>query len=175
MIYSGIGARETPIHIQQKMTLIAERLSLRDYKLRSGGARGADTAFNNGAVYKDVYLPYDGFNGHQCRVNPDYYDCEDFENYSDAIDIVRRLHPSGKYLKGFSLQAHARNCYVILGARLNEPSKFVVCWTKDGFEYGQMTRESGGTGMGVLIANLFDIPVINMYNSGWSKRIGNLV
>ena len=47
--YAGIGSRKTPPHVLAAMTQIAEALAERGYILRSGGAGGADSAFEKGA------------------------------------------------------------------------------------------------------------------------------
>jgi predicted Rossmann fold nucleotide-binding protein DprA/Smf involved in DNA uptake len=46
--YAGIGSRETPKEICNKMTEIASLLEKQDFVLRSGGANGADSAFEKG-------------------------------------------------------------------------------------------------------------------------------
>ena len=53
MTYAGVGSRETPPAILKKMTAVAAMLSGRGYKLQSGGAIGADMAFE-GKPYPEV-------------------------------------------------------------------------------------------------------------------------
>ena len=65
MSYAGIGSRKTPVHILSKMRRVAERLEVRGYTLRSGGADGADTAFEEGCKRKEIFLPQPGFNGRE--------------------------------------------------------------------------------------------------------------
>ena len=63
--YAGIGSRETPKEICNKMTEIASLLENQDFVLRSGGAQGADHAFEIGIsdqLMMDIYLPYINFN-----------------------------------------------------------------------------------------------------------------
>ena len=63
--YAGIGSRETPKEICNKMTEIASLLEKQDFVLRSGGAQGADHAFEIGIsdqLMMDIYLPYINFN-----------------------------------------------------------------------------------------------------------------
>ena len=45
MTYAGIGSRATPQAELEAMTEAAKMLSEKGYTLRSGGAKGADTAF----------------------------------------------------------------------------------------------------------------------------------
>lgn len=48
-IYTGIGSRETPPDILELMTKIARFMFKQGFTLRSGGADGADSAFEAGA------------------------------------------------------------------------------------------------------------------------------
>jgi hypothetical protein len=45
---------------------------------------------------------------------------------------------------------------IILGKNLDEPVKFVVCWTPGG-------KVVGGTGVAIQIAHKNNIPVINLF------------
>src|SRR5690606_12262312 len=68
--YTGIGSRETPKDILCLMVEVARKLSHLGWILRSGGAEGADTAFEIGALDKgaivlpEIYIPWVGFNNH---------------------------------------------------------------------------------------------------------------
>ncbi len=68
----------------------------------------------------------------------------------------------------------ARNSQQILGQNLNDYCAFVVCWTPDGAE-NATTKQSGGTGQAIRIANHYGIPVINLYNPDGVTRIKVLV
>ena len=58
--YAGIGSTKTPKHIQEIMTEIARLLEIQRYTLRSGGATGADTAFENGVNHrKEIFYQHD--------------------------------------------------------------------------------------------------------------------
>ena len=46
--YTGIGSRNTPVSEQEKITKIAAYLEAIGFVLRSGGADGADQAFERG-------------------------------------------------------------------------------------------------------------------------------
>ena len=48
--YAGVGSRSTPDDIQQEMDVIARMLAVVGARLRSGGADGADRAFQFGAM-----------------------------------------------------------------------------------------------------------------------------
>jgi hypothetical protein len=70
--YTGIGSRKTPENILKLMQAIGKRLGSLGIRLRSGGAEGADSAFEGGArrAFKEkhgleplIFLPYPGFCG----------------------------------------------------------------------------------------------------------------
>jgi len=152
-IYTGIGSRETPAHILMLMTSLAFALAKCNYVLRSGGADGADTAFEMGAGPKQIYLPWNGFNGHYVD-HKSYFipkETEEVRNY------VYDYHPSGLYLKNGPFKLMVRNTYQILGANLDTPSDVVFCYTSDGLA-------SGGTGQAMRIAKDYNIPIINLYD-----------
>ena len=52
---------------------------------------------------------------------------------------------------------HARNCFQILGAKLDTPVSDVVCWTPNG-------SGSGGTGQAIRLAEMMNIPVWDLGN-----------
>ena len=69
MFYAGIGSRKTPPTIRSLMTKCANQLHNEGFTLRSGGAQGADTAFELGAqLRKEIYLPWRRFNGNDSHL-----------------------------------------------------------------------------------------------------------
>jgi len=149
--YSGIGSRETPTEIQILMTSFARHLSTLGFILRSGGAPGADSAFELGALpgLSEIYLPWQGFNNKKSNM----------KILPEAIEIAAKYHPAWGRLNSSARQFHTRNVHQILGADLRTPSKFVVCWTSDG-------KASGGTGQAMRIALDKGIPIYNLYHRG---------
>ena len=148
--YTGIGSRNTPPDILKLMTEIAIALSSDNYILRSGGAGGADEAFEIGATQKRIYIPWSGFNGKS-------YDGENYLVPDYNEEWVFDYHPRPDYLSRGALRLMSRNTYQVLGDDLNSPSDFIVCWTRDG-------KASGGTGQALRIAADFKIPVYNLFN-----------
>lgn len=68
----------------------------------------------------------------------------------------------------------ARNCQQVLGPNLDDPSKFVLCWTPDGCEHASTrSRTTGGTGLAISVASEFGIPVFNMANEKSARRVNN--
>jgi len=154
--YTGIGSRETPDDILKLMTKIAKYLYHLDYTLRSGGADGADTAFEIGAgEKKKIYLPWRRFNNS---------DVPFVKIPDEAYKIAAQFHPVWDRLKEYSKHFHARNAMQILGENLNEPTDFVICWTKKG-------KITGGTGQALRIAIAYDIPIFNLAINKDKQRI----
>lgn len=165
--YAGIGSRTTPNEILLTMTQLATELQYRNYILRSGGANGADTAFEQGTTVSEVYLPWKNFNG---RINSIYI------NNPDAISIAEKYSPHWGYMKDPVKKLMIRNVYQVLGGTLDKPSEFVLCWTKDGCEhYQDRTGKTGGTGLAIEIASRYNIPVINMLHSTWRSKLDRVL
>lgn len=148
MIYTGIGSRATPVNVLELFSRIAMRLELRGYTLRSGGAKGADHAFERGVEDPDnmeIYLPWSGFNSKtsaRCTVS------------NEAYEMAAEFHPNWKRCSSAARKFHARNCYQVLGWDLDTPTDFIICWTVGG-------KVAGGTGQALRIALEHDIPVVN--------------
>lgn len=133
--YAGIGSRETPENILQMMTEAAILLGNKGYLLRSGGAVGADRAFEAGALEKEIYTAAD------CT--------------KTALELASRFHPAWDRCSVYAKQLHGRNALIILGKDLVSPVDFVVCWTPRG-------KLVGGTGQALRIANDRGIRVFNL-------------
>lgn len=167
--YAGIGARKTPAEVLALMERVARRLAARGYTLRSGGAEGADSAFEAGADAKEIYLPWRGFRNNASELF-------DLKNGSQAAAIASKHHPAWANLSQGEKKLHTRNVFQVLGQGLNQPADFVLCWTPDGAESAaQRSRNTGGTGMAIAIATEFNVPVFNMANPGSLDRLSQFL
>ncbi len=160
--YAGIGSRETPMHIQEKMTEIASILERRGYTLRTGYAIGADQAFGRGTLKKEVFNPDDYYiKGVQYKYTR--------EEWAFAERTLKKYHPAfQKGGNGIKSKAKrdllARNTFQIFGVGdATKNSEFVIGYTPDGAET-TTTQETGGTGQAIRISNDYDIPVYNLKN-----------
>lgn len=160
--YAGIGSRKTPPEILIKMFKLAERLQIRyGYTLRSGGADGADLAFEGGADSAEE-------NGHD-RMKEIFFAKD---SNLKAKKIAGRYHPYWNSLGPHKKMLHGRNSMQVLGKTLDDPVDFVLCWTPDGCEeHGNRTVATGGTGTAISIASEYDIPVFNLYNKDAIQRL----
>lgn len=157
--YAGIGARDLPNDIYKLMEQIAVWLAEENWTLRSGGAKGADTAFETGCDKrkgeKEIFLPEKGYNGN----NSEFYTIPDKAHQlaNEKWNLAKR----NQLIKNL----YARNFQQILGANLDCPTTFVICWTKNG-------KAIGGTGKTIQVAKDFKIPVINLFNEPTLLALG---
>lgn len=145
--YAGIGSRNTPENIQAIMTKLATKLESLGWVLRSGGAIGADSAFELGLLSqgnKEIY-----------------YASTEMKDF--ALDSVKQFHPVPHKLNEYQTKLMARNYYQIMGFNNDTPVKFVICWTPDGCN-SHKTRSinTGGTGQAISIADSKGIKVMNL-------------
>ena len=139
MKYAGIGSRETPPGVLTLMQAWATHLEEKNILLRSGGAKGADTAFSNGVTSPGMKQIFTA-------------DCVTY----DLVNHAAKFHPAWSKCSSYVKALHARNSAIMLGLELNDPVDFVVCWTKNG-------EAVGGTGQALRIAKHLKIPVFNLH------------
>jgi hypothetical protein len=154
--YAGVGSRETPADVLALMKELARKMEQQGWILRSGGADGADLAFESGVgdiFNKQVFLPYPGFNGSTSKLSKILPAC---------YDIAADVHPAWERCSGFARKAHARNVFQVMGYNLREPSAMVVCWTKDGAIDAATAHKAGGTRTAIVLAAKQGIPVCNL-------------
>jgi hypothetical protein len=129
------------------------------YTLRSGGAKGADQAFERGASKKDIFYSKDAT--------------------EKTLKIAEEIHPNWKAVKGANDKATkfiqglmARNTNQVFGRELDVPVDFVLAWTPDGItHYSNRTIKTGGTGQAIDMASRKGIPVINMAKTDWREQL----
>lgn len=152
--YAGIGSRSAPGCILNECLWIASTLARTGITLRSGGAAGCDTAFEEGCDLvrgqKQIFLPWKQFNNNKSPL---------YVHHPEAFVLANKYHPRFAHLKTPVKALMMRNMQQILGYDLDSPSKFVVCWTRDG-------KDSGGTGTAIRCAKDHSIPVFNLFNWG---------
>lgn len=161
MYYAGIGSRKTPPEILEAFKSIASYLALKGFVLRTGGASGADSAFeigcNKNHGKKEIFLPWNGFNNNSAKMIP---------LSEEAMELAKFYHPNWIHLSEGARKMMARNCYQVLGANLKSPVGFILCYTPNG-------NGSGGTGQAIRIATDRHIPIIDAgkyYDANVFKR-----
>jgi hypothetical protein len=149
--YAGVGSRQTPANVLAYFTTLAGWLHReRGYILRSGGAPGADTAFEAGAppTAREIFLPWMLFNGNGSM---------HYRPPALAYQIASLYHPAWDRLPSAVRALMARNTQQVLGPNCDTPSDFVICWTIG-------ASGKGGTGQAIRIATAYKIPVFDFGN-----------
>lgn len=152
--YAGIGSRRTPPEVLAVMETIGEDLARAGWTLRSGGAAGADAAFERGCDRaggaKEIFLPWPRYNDHPSPL----------DTVTDAmLDLAARLHPGWDRLTPAARLLIARNGAQVLGDDLASPVALIVCWTA-------RALPKGGTAQALRIAEERGIPVVNLGDAG---------
>lgn len=143
--YTGVGSRETPSDIIELMEKIGLALAKQGWTLRSGGAKGADQAFERGMFEHfgydgpypftpaEIYLPWDGYEDHYrythggLNILP-----SDISLPNDRIaeGMAMSVHPAWGACKQGARRMHTRNVFQVLGPHLDKPSKMLIAWTR---------------------------------------------
>jgi hypothetical protein len=164
--YAGIGSRETPEEYLALMRRIAQALAERGYVLRSGAAQGADTAFEQGARSvggsAEIFVPWRGFDD-RVPDDPMVVIASALPHAPAAEALASQFHPAWSRLSPGARRLHARNTHQVLGARLDDPVAFVVCWAPSPVLEGErVVNVKGGTGLAVRLAASRGIPVFHL-------------
>lgn len=167
--YAGIGSRETPPEILSLMRSVAERLAAAGWRLRSGAAPGADAAFEAGAgPDSEIYLPWPRFQDSRSELA-----IERMPVLPQAEEIAAAHHPAWDRLRRPVRLLMARNVCQILGADLQSPAAFVLCWAANPRldAQGRVCDVDGGTGLAVRLAYARNIPVFHLGLPAHRQRI----
>lgn len=115
MIYAGIGSRKTPPEIIEIFERMGSWLAKKGHILRSGGAEGADSAFEKGcdkeSGEKEIYLPWTKFNH-----NPSHLVLQS----PNAEQIARNYHPAFERLSDSAKKTCNSGCLSDFRKRLRK-------------------------------------------------------
>ena len=161
-IITLIGSRKTPQDILEIMRQFVEYGNKKGYIFRSGGADGADHIVTLYALNSEIYIPWYRFNG----VDNGIIVVMTKTHY----DIVNKIHPAPERLSQGAYKLHGRNLNQVIGRNIEEPlfSDLVVCWTPN-------AAETGGTRTALKIAQMYNIPIINLGNEKGIKKLNELM
>lgn len=181
--YTGIGSRETPGAILDIMQACAVKLGEQGWTLRSGGADGADNAFELGWLgwyanetpwpqepRVEIYIPWYGFNKHdRDGLFGGVFGPQDIPDrlWKRAARIAEEIHPAWARLGQGAKKLHSRNVFQVLGKNLDTPSKFVLCYAK----LDKRGEPKGGTRTAIKIAQEYGVEVINLYEDANIRRM----
>ena len=155
MFYAGVGSRYTPKEILTQIADLSFDLGERGCILRSGGAKGADTAFQFGADESasepcEIFRWKDGLRQPRAKAMAQ----EVINNLnSENGEKVPPLSKMQERIAGLL----ARNMMIVMGEDVDDPVSFLVCWTPEG-------NMIGGTRYAIKLAEMLSIPVFNYGN-----------
>lgn len=180
--WTGIGSRDITQEEYQWAVLVGEQLTRRyGMILRSGGAGGADTAFQHGVCNVDfrrceIWIPWEGFLPEQ--VHPDFGGCEyivaGLKRTNDAEWFYTEhtnIMPWFSNMKASNKLLHGRNYYQVVGKE-KAPKSSVCIFIADENSNGDI---SGGTRSAVLVARHYKIPTYNLRNTEQREKLFSLI
>jgi hypothetical protein len=164
-IYAGIGSRNLPAAMIPIIQAIAAKLARMGFTLRSGGAAGADSAFESASGdNKEIYLPWKNFMNNKSPL---------YKITDEAKALARAFYPP-ENLEWYDRPENyptrnlmSRNCYQVLGDTLDTPVDFIVCWTPSEYK--------GGTSQALRIARRYNIPYFNLFHKEKIYELANFL
>ncbi len=177
--YAGIGSRKLPEAAEKLCIEYAYKLGVLGYVLRSGGADGADDAFETTCIYNgseaDIFLPRAGFNGiTDERVAAVNYILPDSDQMITSRQIMKEtgIIPWWDRMDQSSKEFHSRNVNQVMGRYdSDEPVVDLVVYYAP-HENGQ---PKGGTRTAVMLAKTLDKPVFNLMFEEDIKRLDTFI
>lgn len=169
MRYAGVGSRKTPNFWLMQIENFAERSADLGHVLTSGGAQGADIAFQTGMTLGRgkavIYRPNEAFiyNDGEAIGHQTYHQASAYDKQADSIllSVMSEQHYNAVAKRPYVHLLHLRNVYIVLGVHMDQPVDCLVCWTPGG-------KLEGGTSTAIRIAEEHGIPV---YNLGYSEEL----
>ena len=156
--YTGIGSRDCTPEGFFMAEVLAFKLALAGFRLKTGAAEGIDEAFTKGARRGqgaiDTYIPWKGYNGSPSPL---------FGVNEEALKMASTTHPSWSSMS----LAHQKHlgcaAHQVLGPDLATPSAFTLCWTPDGCDSeSTRTGRTRGTASGIIISERNGIRCFNL-------------
>lgn len=170
--YAGIGSRETPAAVAAFMRRLGARLGGMNFTLRSGGATGADEAFDAGAEsvggLREIFLPWRTFSPTTAPLLLDNMPGRD-----RAYALAAQYHRGWADLEESERALMARNVLQVLGRDCKQPAGFVICFAEKSKvdREGRIYDVDGGTGQAVRVAYGHGIPVFNLAQQAHMDRL----
>lgn len=184
--YTGVGSRETPSDIIQLMERIGFALASQGWTLRSGGAVGADQAFERGMFEHvghdqpygwtpaEIYLPWLGYEDHFLNTHGGLNILPSQTTLANEViaeGMAMGIHPAWEACKQGARRMHIRNVFQVLGRNLDQPSKMLIAWTK----LDRLGNPKGGTATAINLALENGIEVFNLNKPEHFERISKWI
>lgn len=143
-----IGTRQPSQEQAAAAELLARTLSADGVYITTGGADGIDRLAMQGTLpgFLKVFVPWAGFHTELIPSHANRVIAERVE-HARWFDAVKKYHPAPAKLSRGDMALLARNCGIIEGADL------VVSFSNE--------RGTGGTGFGIKLAAVLEIPILN--------------
>ena len=165
--YAGIGSRATPERIQKTMEHIATELAQRGWTLRSGGAVGADSAFERGCDKstgpKEIFIPWDGYDNRDGTGRKRQASERGVivpPNMLQACQLSAKHWPPDSIpwpkLKRGTQALMGRNACQVLGADLTQPCAVVLFWKPS-------NGQRSGTDQALRIARAHKVECVRIF------------
>lgn len=156
-----VGSRELTLQDIGRADTVCELLNKLGITGYSGGAEGMDTVWAD-RVFCQVFLPYNGFNGHRETADASFLALENAPAIlrRKAEKLAKDNHRAGDLLRGFSLLAHTRNAFQVMGVLFNKDT--MVDITIYAAPETAWASVSGGTATAVNISRSMGIPTYNI-------------
>jgi hypothetical protein len=157
------------------MERIAARLAARGWKMVSGGAEGADTAWEVGARLSggsaQIYTPWPKYGkSRETDLGDDGFPLlrglahiGQVATSDELLEEAEKFHPKWHSLTPGMRKMMARNVAIILGPSMTEPVDMVLAYTLHG-------SGKGGTGHGLRVAESRGIPIFDLGDPSFSLQ-----
>lgn len=172
-IYTGIGSRDTPEDVLLLMKKIGFFLAQEGYTLYSGGAGGADFAFEQGCDLaqgsKKIFVPWKNFGKKHGRV-PQPTDICGTPALAKQIfkELVAEYQDFSPLAKDYIWALMERNMCQILGPDMKTPTSNVICWTPG-------AEDVGGTRWALRLARREGVSIRNLADDNERRKLEALV
>lgn len=176
-IVTGIGTRRPSNRLYTAGSIIGYHLGENGVRLRSGGAKGMDVAFEEGfdlaSEDKEIWLPKLGgpIRGKPVEGKHHYQDYEAFKWAGDFLKyhgIVKDLSKLDEYIQ----RLFARNVFQITGYQCGSVNESLfsdhVIYAAEEDDRGTI---QGGTRIAVYLARALDIPCYNLMDERQAENI----
>ena len=160
--YTGIGSRDVTETEFSIMSQLAQHFATAGWTLRSGGAGGADSAFEKGCAlaegYAEIFIPWKGFGTKVENPNCRRY-VPDERSFGKAAHylVENGIIPWFSNMTQGAQKLHSRNYYQVLGVDNIKSNVMVYCAEDD--KHG---IPKGGTRTAILLARSFGVSTYNI-------------
>lgn len=163
--YAGVGQRNITLQVAETMKQCASKLEAMGYILRSGGARGSDSAFESGVSNPSAKLIYRPWNdGKGIPLSK--------EDFIYSYNLLKELNiiPWIDNIDQVALKLHCRNVFQITNQQKHNVN-FVLYYC----DRGSGLDTQGGTRTAIVLAYKLGIKTYNLYEPKVLQKVENFI